>query len=116
MVVNETCHEQIYPRFLHRNRKALVDYQKRMIDRYRRAGAARPTASLDTFMTGLANQISLQAGAQPVDELCREHADFLAAADALDAKTFRRFIAKEAAGSDADDRRCESDSLAKDRD
>jgi hypothetical protein len=76
MVVSETCREQTYPRFLRRNRKALVDYQQRMIERYRRTGAPRPRASLDSYMTQLANQISLQVSAEPVEALCRDQADF----------------------------------------
>ena len=99
MVVSETCREQTYPRFLHRNSKVLVDYQKRMIERYRRTGAPWPRASLDTYMTQLANQISLRVSEQPAEALCREQADFLATADALDAKKFRRYIAKQAVPS-----------------
>jgi hypothetical protein len=105
MVVSETCHEQIYPHFLHRNRLALAEYQKRMIERYRRTGAARPKASLDTYMTGLANETALRVSAEPVEVLCREQADFLATADALDVKKFRRYIAKQAVERDAE-RRC----------
>lgn len=107
MVVSETCHEQIYPRFVHRNRKALVDYQKRMIERYRRTGAARPKASLDTYMTHLANEVALRVGGEPVEALCQEKADFLATADTLDAKKFRRYIAEQAAEHDAEHPRCE---------
>jgi len=107
MVVSETCHEPTYPHFLHRNRKALVDYQRGMIERYRRTGAPRPRASLDTYMTQLANQISLRVSAEAVEALCREQADFLATADALDAKKFRRYIAKQAVERDAEHRRCD---------
>jgi hypothetical protein len=107
MVVSETCHAQIYPHFLHRNRKALVDYQKRMIERYRRTGAARPTASLDTYMTRLANEIALRASVEPVEALCREQADFLATADMLDARKFRRYIANQAVERDTEHRRCD---------
>jgi hypothetical protein len=106
MVVSETCHEQTYPQFLHRNHKALAEYQKRMIERYRRTGAPRPNASLDTYMTRLANEIALRVSAQPVDALCREQADFLATADALDGKKFRRYIAEQAVERDAERRRC----------
>jgi hypothetical protein len=105
MVVSETCHEQTYPRFLHRNRKILVEYQRRLIERYRRAGARRPQASLDTYMTQLANQAALRVGAEPVGALCEQKADFLSAADALDAKKFRRYIAAKALEGDSD-RRC----------
>lgn len=106
MVISETCHDETYPRFLHRNGKVLVDYQKRMIERYRRTGAPRPSASLDTYMTRLANEVALRVGAEPVDALCQEKADFLATADTLDAKKFRHYIAKQAAEPDAEHRRC----------
>jgi hypothetical protein len=106
MVVSETCHEQTYPHFLHRNRTALAEYQKRMIERYRRTGAARPKASLDTYMTRLANETALRVSNEPVEALCQEQADFLATANALDAKKFRRYIAKQAAERDAERRRC----------
>ena len=106
MVVSETCHEQTYPQFLHRNRTALAEYQKRMIERYRRTGAARPKASLDTYLTGLANETALRVSAEPVEVLCREQADFLATANALDVRKFRRDIAKQAVERDAEHRRC----------
>jgi hypothetical protein len=106
MVVSETCHEQTYPQFLHRNRIALAEYQRRMIERYRRAGAPQPKASLDTYMTRLANETALRVSNEPVDVLCREQADFLATAKTLDAKKFRRYIAKQAVARDAEHRRC----------
>jgi hypothetical protein len=107
MVVSETCHEQTYPKFLHRNRAALADYQRRMIERYRRIGAPRPKASLDTYMTQLANQTALRISNEPVEALCHEQADFLATANALDGKKFRHYIAKQAVERDADEhRRC----------
>ena len=107
MLVSETCREQTYPRFLRRNRKALVDYQQRMIERYRRAGAPRPRATLDSYMTQLANQISLQVSAEPVEALCRDQADFLATADALDVKKFRHYIAEQAIKHAAGHGRCD---------
>jgi len=107
MVVSETCHQQIYPRFVDRNRKELVGYQRRMIEHFRRVGAPRPMASLDTYMTHLANEVALRVGAQDVGALCHDEADFLAIADALDAKEFHRYIAEEAAARDGEQRRCE---------
>lgn len=106
MVVSETCHEQTYPHFLHRNRTALAEYQKRMIERYRRTGAARPKASLDTYMTRLANETALRVSNEPVETLCQEQADFLASAKVLDGRKFRRYIAKQAVERDAEHRRC----------
>jgi hypothetical protein len=106
MVVSETCHEQTYPRFLHRNRNILAEYQRRMIEHYRRAGAAHPQASLDTYMTRLANEVALRVGTQSVGALCQEKADFLAEADAFDAKKFRGYIVARAAERAAEQRAC----------
>jgi hypothetical protein len=106
MVVSETCHEQTYPQFLHRNRRALADYQRRMLERYRRAGAPRPKASLDSYMTRLANETALRVSDEPAEVLCHEQADFLAAAKTLDGKKFRRYITKQAVARDAEHRRC----------
>ena len=106
MVVSETCHELTYPQFLHRNRTVLAEYQRRMIERYRRAGAPRPKDSLDTYMTRLANETALRVSNEPVEALCHEQADFLATAKALDGKKFRRYIAKQAVERDAEHRRC----------
>ena len=106
MVVSETCHEQTYPQFLHRNRAALAEYQRRMIERYRRGGAPRPKASLDTYMTRLADETALRVSNEPVETLCLEQADFLATAKALEGRKFRRYIAKQAVERDAEDRRC----------
>jgi hypothetical protein len=106
MVVSETCHEQAYPQFLHRNRRALADYQRRMLERYRRAGAPRPKASLDSYMTRLANETALRVSDEPAEVLCHEQADFLAAAKTLDGKKFRRYITKQAVERDGEHRRC----------
>lgn len=106
MVVSETCHEQTYPQFLHRNRRALAEYQRRMIERYRRAGEPRPKATLDTYMTRLANETALRVSNEPVETLCHEQADFLATAKTLDGKKFRRYIARQAVARDAEHRRC----------
>ncbi len=105
MVVSDTCRDTTYLRFAQRNRKALAEYQKRMIEHYRRGGAAQPKARLDSDMTQLANEASLRAGATRPEELCRDKADFLATAASLDGKTFRRYVAEQAAQSPAD-RRC----------
>ena len=102
MVLSETCHEQTYPQFLHRNRIALAEYQRRMIERYRRAGALRPKASLDTFMTQVANETALRISNEPVEALCHEQAEFLATANSLDGKKFRRYITKQAVDRDVD--------------
>lgn len=105
MVVSDTCGAQTYTRFTRRNRAVLVEYQQQMIERFRRDGSARAEARFDSYLTRLANQISLRAGAQPVAALCRDSASLLATADTLDNEKFRRYIADRAA-NDFDRRRC----------
>ncbi len=106
MVISDTCRDATYLRFSRRNAKALAAYQKRMIEHYRRSGVAQPKARLDRHMTQLANEASLRAGATQPDVLCRDKADFLATADSLDGKKFRRYVAEQAAQSGAAGRRC----------
>ncbi|HEX7967081.1 MAG TPA: hypothetical protein VF502_02590 [Stellaceae bacterium] len=106
MVVSDTCRDETYLRFSRRNRKALADYQKRMIEHYRRSGAAHPKARLDSYMTQLANEASLRAGETRPEILCRDKAELLATAESLEGKTFRRYVAEQAAQSGAADRRC----------
>ncbi len=97
MVISDTCRDSTYVRFSRRNRKVLAAYQKQMIEHYRRGGAAKPKARLDSYMTELANEASLRAGATRPDILCRDKADFLATAGSLDGKKFRRLVAEQAA-------------------
>ena len=106
MVVSDACRDETYFRFSQRNHKALADYQKRMIEHYRRGGAAHPKARLDSYMTQLANEASLRAGDTRPEILCRDKADFLATAESLEGKKFRRYIAEQAAQRDDADRRC----------
>src|SRR5579872_1182908 len=90
MVMSDTCGQQTYIRFTRRNRDVLVEYQHEMIERFRRSGTVRAEARFDTYLTRLANEISLRTGARPVASLCREAADFFATADSLGRDEFRR--------------------------
>ncbi len=106
MVVSDTCGQQTYIRFASRNREALVDYQHTMIERFRRSGVGHAEARFDTYLTRLANEASLRAGARPVASVCRDAAEFLATADTLNKDGFRRYIADRAAEQRVADRRC----------
>lgn len=107
MVVSDTCGAQTYTQFARRNRTVLVDYQKQVIDRFRRDGTAKAAeAKFDSYLTRLANEVSLRTGAQPVAAMCRDAAPFLANADSLGADGFRRYVAEQAAAHRSDYRSC----------
>lgn len=97
MVVSDTCGAQTYTRFARRNREALVDYQRQMVEKFRRGGSPHAEARLDSYLTQLANEASLRVGAQPVAVMCRDHQDFLAKAETLNGDSFRHYIAAHAA-------------------
>ena len=107
MVVSDTCGAQTYTQFARRNRTTLVDYQQQVIDRFRRDGTTHAEAKFDSYLTRLANEVSLRTGAQPVAAMCRDAASFLATAESLvGGDEFRRYIAQQAATHRADYRRC----------
>jgi hypothetical protein len=106
MVVSDTCGAQTYTQFARRNRTTLVDYQQQVIDRFRRDGTPHAEAKFDSYLTRLANEVSLRTGAQPVAAMCRDAASFLATAETLGGDEFRRYIAQQAAVHKADYRRC----------
>ncbi|MGO8919572.1 MAG: hypothetical protein ACLQJR_27035 [Stellaceae bacterium] len=105
MVVSDTCGAQTYTAFARRNRDALVAYQQQVIDRFRRSGASHAEASFDSYLTRLANEVSLRVGAKPVATMCRDAERFLATADTLAGDQFRRYVAEQAAAG-GDYRRC----------
>jgi hypothetical protein len=107
MVVSDTCGAQTYTQFARRNRTTLVAYQQQVIDRFRRDGTAHAEAKFDSYLTRLANEVSLRTGAQPVAAMCRDAASFLATAESLvGGDEFRHYIAQQAATHRADYRRC----------
>jgi type 1 fimbria pilin len=105
MVVSDTCGAQTYTTFARRNRDALVDYQQAIIERFRRAGVNHAEARFDSYLTQLANEVSLRVGAQPVATMCHDAASFLATAESLAGDQFRRYVAEQAAAGSGD-RRC----------
>jgi len=110
MVMSDTCGQQTYVEFARRNREVLVAYQHALIEHFRRTGIRRAEASFDTYLTRLANQVSLRNGARPVTSVCSDAAEFLAVAQHLGKEEFRRYIADhvgEDTGSDF--RRCSAE-------
>jgi hypothetical protein len=106
MVMSDTCGQQTYIEFAQRNREVLVAYQHEMIAHFRRTGITRAEARFDTYLTRLANEVSLRAGAQPVTSVCRDAAQLLTMAQTLDKDKFRRYIAEHAAEDSPEFRRC----------
>lgn len=104
MVVSDTCGAPTYTLFARRNRTALMDYQHQVIERFRRSGAGHAEARFDSYLTRLANEVSLRLGAQPVAAVCRDAQNLLAMADTLAGDRFRRYVAEQAAHSS--NRRC----------
>ena len=106
MVVSDTCGAQTYTHFTRRNRDVLVEYQHQVIERFRRNGTGGAEARFDSYLTRLANEVSLRAGAQPVAAMCRDAASFLATADTLGNDAFRHYVAERAAEHRSDYRTC----------
>jgi hypothetical protein len=92
MVVSDTCKVETYRQFTVRNRDVIVIYQKEMIEHFRHTGKGRAEATFDSFQTRIANEVSLEKGRQPIAILCKNAADFLAKADALDKLKFRSYV------------------------
>lgn len=61
MVLSDTCGDDTYREFTLRNRNAIIDYQKQMMNYFHRTGARSPQAALDTFLTRIANEEALRA-------------------------------------------------------
>jgi hypothetical protein len=106
MVMSDTCGTRTYTDFARRNRSALIDYQKQVIERFRRSGQAHADVRFDNYLTRLANEVSLRSGTQPVATVCRNAAQLLATAEKLNDDGFRRYVADSAAVHRADYRSC----------
>jgi hypothetical protein len=109
MVLSDTCGAEVYRRFTIRNRDAIVRYQDELVEHFRRTGSAHAERSFDSFITGLANQISLSTGRVPLASLCTEVAPFLAQADKLDRDHFPEFVTALAAEQKNTYLRCTSE-------
>lgn len=96
MVVADACRDPSYVQFVKRNRETVVMYQKRMIDRFRRAGEKKAENAFDTYATKLANESSLRNGAAAVATVCEQAAQLIATANTLTNKSFREFAAEKA--------------------
>ncbi|HUK61279.1 MAG TPA: hypothetical protein VLV50_18760 [Stellaceae bacterium] len=94
MVLSDTCNVTNYRDFTVRNRDVIVEYQKQLIDHFRRTGAHKPEASLDQFLTQIANELSMRSGTEQRPAVCARSASFLAEAAKLDGPEFRTHAAQ----------------------
>jgi hypothetical protein len=106
MVLSDTCGGEFYRDFTVRNRDQILSYQQQLLDHFRRTGAKSPQASLDSFMTRVANEHALRDGRELRQAVCTRSAAFIAEAKTLDREHFRQHAAELAAANEADYRRC----------
>jgi hypothetical protein len=106
MVLSDTCNVDYYRDFTVRNRDLIVQYQHQLIDHYRRAGVASPAASLDKFLTQIANELSMRSGEEQRPVVCARSADFLAQASKIDGPEFKSHVAELATEHESSYRVC----------
>jgi len=106
MVLSDTCGDDTYRDFTLRNRVAIIGYQKQMMNYFRRTGARRPQAALDSFLTQIANEEALRAARQPAQTVCNRAVTFLTEAKALGEREFRSRVAALATENEAHYRKC----------
>lgn len=106
MVLSDTCGGEFYRDFTVRNRDQILFYQQQLLAFFRRAGAKSPQASLDSFMTRVANEHALRDGRELRQAVCTRSAGLIAEAKTLDREHFRQHAAQLAAANEAAYRRC----------
>ena len=106
MVMSDTCRNETYGQFALRNRDALVHYQAALMERFRRTDGRRAQATLDTFMTHIANEAALRTGSQAIGQVCAVAVQFLATAASLAGDDFRHYAEHQADEHGADYKLC----------
>jgi hypothetical protein len=106
MVLSDTCGGAFYRDFTVHNREQIMSYQHRLLDRFRRTGVKSPQASLDSFMTQVANEHALKDGAELRADVCSHAATLIAEATKIDRDDFRHRAAALAREKQAEYRRC----------
>jgi hypothetical protein len=97
MVISSACRDTVYGEFRARNTAAIIRYQKIMIAHFRREGSRNAQGEFDAWNTSLANQISLQQGAQSTAVVCQKAADLEKMASTLDAKGLHDYAVAQSA-------------------
>jgi hypothetical protein len=100
------CGGDFYRDFTVRNRDQIVSYQHQLMEHFRRAGARSPEASLDSFLTRVANEQALENGRQLRAAVCNRSAAEIAGAKTLDREQFRARAVELAAAHQSAYRRC----------
>src|ERR1700745_1632405 len=77
MVISSACKDTVYGEFRARNQAAIIQYQKAMIDHFRRSGSRNAQSDFDRWNTSLANEISLKQGALPPAQGCQQATEML---------------------------------------
>jgi hypothetical protein len=98
MVTNSACRDTVYGEFRARNKDAIIRYQRIMIAHFRREGARNAQGEFDSWNTSLANQLSLQQGAQSTAVICQKAVDLERMASTLDSKGLHDYAVAQAAG------------------
>lgn len=106
MVLSDTCGGEFYRDFTVRNRDQILSYQNQLLEHFRRTGARSPQASLDSFMTRVANEHALRDGTELRQSVCTRSAGLIAEAKTLDREQFRQHAAQLAAANETAYRRC----------
>jgi hypothetical protein len=98
MVISSACRDTVYGEFRARNKDAIIRYQRIMIAHFRREGARNAQGEFDSWNTSLANQLSLQQGAQSTAVICQKAVDLERMASTLDSKGLHDYAVAQAAG------------------
>jgi hypothetical protein len=106
MVLSDACGTDTYRDFTVHNREAIAEYDKQMMAHYRRVGERNPQSSLDSFLTRIANEMSLSNGAELAQSLCGRTAPVLAEAETFTVVQFRQRATQLAQTNSASYRRC----------
>jgi hypothetical protein len=108
MVMSDTCRDETYGRFALRNRTELLDYQHALMEHFRRSEGKRAQATLDSFMTRIANEKALETSTQNINSVCSVAVDFLATADKLTGEDFRKYVERQTADRHGDYEMCKN--------
>lgn len=106
MVLSNMCGGDFYRDFTVRNRDQIVSYQHQLMERFRRAGASKPEATLDSFLTRVANEVALENGRQLRATVCSRSATEMAGAKTLDREQYRARAVELATAHQSAYRRC----------
>src|ERR1700689_3142294 len=108
MVISDTCRDETYGRFALRNRTELLEYQRALMEHYRRSDGKRAQATLDSLMPRPANEKALETSAQNINSVCAVAVDFLATADKLAGEDFRKYVERQTADRHGDYEMCKN--------